>query len=320
MAAPVWILHDGKIGLRNQAMGVAEAVGLPFEDRQLDIRLPWRALPPALWWRALDAQSPGAVPLAPPWPQLVIGAGGRAAAPALAIKRAAGNACLAVHVQNPHCRRNAFDLLIVPEHDRLRGRNVMVTQGAVHRVTRAKLDLAAIDWTPRLAHLPQPRIAVLLGGANGSFTLPPERAGEIAGDLARLAESGYGLMITPSRRTPPESLVRIREATAGLPVEIWDGVGENPYFGYLGLADFVLATADSVSMITEATATGRPVYVLDLPGGAAKFRRFHAAMNRAGLTRPFLGQIESWTYPPRDDTGDAGRVIRAMLEERGLAS
>jgi uncharacterized protein len=105
---------------------------------------------------------------------------------------------------------------------------------------------------------------------------------------------------------------------AGLPAEIWDGAGDNPYFGYLGLADHVLATADSVSMITEASATGKPVHILQLPGGSAKFERFHAAMAAAGVTRVFTGRLDEWSYPPRDDTAEAGSRIRAMMEERGL--
>ncbi len=55
-------------------------------------------------------------------------------------------------------------------------------------------------------------------------------------------------------------------------------------------------TADSVSMISEAAATGKPVHILDLDGGSAKFARFHAAMQDAGITRPFTGRIEVWSY------------------------
>ena len=76
---------------------------------------------------------------------------------------------------------------------------------------------------------------------------------------------------------------------AGLPASIWDGTGDNPYFAYLALADAVLVTADSVSMISEAAATGKPVHVLDLDGGSAKFSRFHQLMQHAGITRPFAG-------------------------------
>jgi mitochondrial fission protein ELM1 len=318
MNDPVWILHDGKSGLRNQALGVAEAVGLPFSEKTLAIRYPWRALPPAWWLGALHAPGPGGDRLEPPWPRLVIGAGGRAAAPMLAIRNAARGRCLAVQIQTPAIAARRFDLIVVPSHDRLRGPNVMVSRGAVHRVTRAVLDQARREWEPLLAHLPRPRVAVLIGGDNGSYRLPIERASEIARDLAGLARAGSGLMITPSRRTGPAAEAAIRKALSGLPAEIWDGTGENPYFGYLALADHILVTADSISMITEATATGRPVQVIGLDGGGAKFRRFHEAFAADGLTRPFLGSLQDWHYEPCDDTAEAGARIRRMLEQRGL--
>jgi mitochondrial fission protein ELM1 len=318
--APVWILHDGKVGLRNQVMGVAEAVGLPFAEKRLEVRLPWKILPPALWFNAVHAPGPGGDRLVPPWPILVIAAGGRASAPALAIRRRAGGRCLVVQIQDPRIAPKHFDLMLVPEHDSPRGPNVIVTHGAVHRVTGAKLAAAARIWAENFDHLPRPRAAVLLGGSNGVYRLEPETMGAIAAQLAALARSGVGLMVTPSRRTGPAAETILREALAGLPAVIWDGAGENPYFGMLGLADHVIATADSISMITEASATGKPVHVIPLPGGSQKFDRFHDSMRASGIVRPFTGALEDWTYPARNDTEAAGARIRAMLTERGLIS
>lgn len=320
MSAPLtWILHDGKIGLRNQALGIAEAVGLlPIAEKRLAIRYPWKMLPPSLWLCALAAPGPKGDRLAPPWPRLVIGAGGRAAAPALAIKAAAGGRCLVVHIQDPKIAPARFDLMVVPEHDRVRGDNVIVTQGAVHRVTREKLDAAAREWQSRLAFLPRPRVAVLIGGNNGIYRFGPEEMQPLAAQLAALARSGFGLMITPSRRTGAESEAILRAALEGLPAYIWDGEGENPYFGILGLADHVIATADSISMITEAGATGKPVHVVPLPGGSAKFERFHKAMRDSGITRPYTGELEVWDYAPRDDTARAAARIRQMMQEKNL--
>jgi mitochondrial fission protein ELM1 len=318
MSAPVWILHDGKVGLRNQVMGVAEAVGLPFEEKRLDIRYPWKVLPPALWLAALKAPGPGGDRLAPPWPRLVIGGGWRAAPPGLAVRAAAKGRCVAVHIQDPKLPPRLFDLMIVAEHDKARGANVIVTKGAVHRVTRAVLDRAAEAWAPRLAYLPSPRVAVLIGGSNGDYVLDAARMTRLAEDLAALARAGIGLMVTPSRRTGAENEAILRRHLSGPGIEIWDGTGENPYFGYLGLADHVIATADSISMITEASATGKPVHVVDLPGGSKKFAHFHTLMREAGITRPFEGQLADWHYPVAEETAEAGRRIRTLMTTKGL--
>jgi mitochondrial fission protein ELM1 len=247
----------------------------------------------------------------------VIGAGGRSAAPALAVREAADGCCLAVQIQDPKIAPRHFDLMLIPEHDTVRGPNVMVTRGAVHRVTPDKLAEAAALWRPRLEHLPHPRVAVLIGGS-GAYGLTPETMADLAGRLAKLCRDGAGLMVTPSRRTGEASERVLRAVLSGLPAEIWDGSGENPYFGYLALADHILATADSVSMITEASATGKPVQILPLPGGSAKFERFHRAMEASGVTRLYTGRLESWHYPLRDDTAAAGVRIRAMLADRAL--
>src|SRR5271156_2900697 len=134
-----WVLHDGKAGMASQALGLAEATGFSFIEKRLDIRFPWRCLPPRLWLLPLAATRASDETLSPPWPDLVIGCGRNAAMPALAIRRASSGRTLAAQIQNPGVGCGEFDLLVVPEHDRLRGPQVIVTRGAVHRVTRARL-------------------------------------------------------------------------------------------------------------------------------------------------------------------------------------
>jgi mitochondrial fission protein ELM1 len=123
------------------------------------------------------------------------------------------------------------------------------------------------------------------------------------------------LAITPSRRTATERLALLRRRLEGLPAFIWDGSGDNPYFAMLGVADAIIVTADSVSMVSEAAATGKPVYIVELEGGSRKFARFHQAMRDAGITRPFAGTIETWRYTPPDDTARAAEEIRRRFAE-----
>jgi mitochondrial fission protein ELM1 len=311
-----WILHDGKAGMASQALGLAEATGFPFIEKRLDIRFPWVCLPPQLWFLPFHAAGETGASLHPPWPDLVIACGRNAAMPALAVRRASGGYTVAAQIQNPKIRRAKFDLMVVPEHDRLRGPRVMVTRGAVHRVTQERLA-AERNRFPALAEMPRPILSVLIGGNNRAYRLTLRRVDEIAGALASILHSGGGsVLVTPSRRTASTGLGLLRKRLEGLSAAIWDGSGENPYFAYLALADAVLVTADSVSMISEAAATGKPVYILELDGGNSKFVRFHEAMRAAGITRPFSGRIESWSYPIPDDTARAGAALRALVLER----
>ena len=138
---------------------------------------------------------------------------------------------------------------------------------------------------------------MLIGGSNRAYRLTLRRLGEIADAIAAAARAPAArLCVTPSRRTGEAGLALLRDRLAGLPASIWDGTGDNPYFAYLAVADAFLVTADLVSMVSEAAATGKPVHILELDGGDAKFARFHEAMREAGITRPFTGSIESWSY------------------------
>src|SRR5580704_2633559 len=170
-AAPlVWVLHDGKAGMASQALGLAEATGFRFVEKSLAVRAPWAWLPPQLWPAPLSAVSDGGLPLRPPWPDLVIGCGRNTVAPALAIRRASGGRTVAAQIQDPRIGRDEFDLMLVPEHDKLRGPRVMVTKGALHRVTNEKLA-AARQRFPELAALPRPMLGVLIGGSNRAYEL-----------------------------------------------------------------------------------------------------------------------------------------------------
>lgn len=301
-------MTDGKPGMENQCLGLAEALGLAPDVRRVHPRAPWRWLPPHLWvapLRAVDG-------LTPPWPDLLIATGRQTVAPALAIK-ASSPQTFAVQIQDPVFGRGRFDLIAVPEHDGVSGSNVATTLGALHRVTPARLAEAADRFRAMLAPLPRPHVAVLLGGTNKQYRFTEERARTLATGLARLPG---GLAVTPSRRTDPAALDIIRAALAQKPAVIWDGSGENPYFGFLALADAIVATGDSVSMVSEACATGKPVYVFDLAGRSRKFERFHRALRERGFARPFDGTLADWRYTPLDDTGRVAAEVRRRFARR----
>src|SRR3546814_5912369 len=167
-----WVLTDGKIGMLNQALGLVEAVGaamdgpdgLAIEQKTLRPAAPWRWLPPLAWPIGLTGKcvmgvGPGGDPLQPPWPDLLVTCGRHAVGPSLAIGRLSGGRSFRVHIQHPHVDPRRFDLVVAPAHDRLDGPTVMVTTGAIHRVTRAQLDAAAARLRPSVAHLPEPRVA-----------------------------------------------------------------------------------------------------------------------------------------------------------------
>jgi len=305
--------------MENQAIALAEKVGLPFMVKRVYPNPPWIWLPPGWWPSPLAALSDDSDTIAPPWPDLIISCGRRAVPYAILAKTRSKGVVTTVHIQNPKTRLAAFDLIVTPRHDHLKGPNVIETKAALHRITNQRLKEAANQLQSSLSHLPRPLVAVLIGGNNGCYRLTQETILALARQLKILCRDfGIGLVVTPSRRTGDENIQILRQSLEGLPAEVWNFQGANPYFGFLGLADSIIVTCDSINMVTEACATGKPVHVVHLDGGNRKFNEFHDNMRAAGYTRTFKGQLENWSYQLADDTTNVAKRIQQLLRSKGV--
>ncbi|MGD1879487.1 MAG: mitochondrial fission ELM1 family protein [Kiloniellaceae bacterium] len=312
-----WGVTDGKAGMEIQCKGLAEALGFTPDIKRVSVTKPWRWLPAGLIRDPLATLGPKGDRLAPPWPDLWIASGRQTVPLTRDLRKQSGGRSFTVQIQTPAIDPAAIDLIVTPEHVRLRAANVLTTRGSLGQVTPQRLAEAAARFGPRYAQLPEKRIGVLIGGDNKVFRLDSRTMTKLTDQLAALARAGWGLMITPSRRTGERNEAILRRGLAGLPADIWDGpgdtAGENPYFGILALADHLVVTGDSVNMVSEAASTGKPVHVVDLQGHAPKFSRFHQALQEAGITRPFSGELEEWTYTPLAETQRAAEEIRRRL-------
>ncbi|MFN3614371.1 MAG: mitochondrial fission ELM1 family protein [Rubrimonas sp.] len=323
----IWAISDGKQGDARQARALAQAVarrvGGSVSERTVAIRPGLDRLPAWGWdlaTRLRGGPQPAdwpfrglvdAAALSGPWPAMAIGCG-RRAAPFVAAMRRFG-ASRAVQIMSPQMRLAAFDAVVAPAHDGLTGRNVVNTLGALNDLDASVLAAEAARWRPRLGHIPTPRVAVLVGGPSGSAAFGALALETLMDGLTRLAGDGAGLMITPSRRTPRGVTERLADALSGLGGWIWGGVGDNPYPGILGLADAIVVTADSVNMASEAAATGKPVLVSAVDRLDPKHRRFHQALQRAGVSRPFAGALDRWDYQPLREAERIADGLAALL-------
>lgn len=312
-----WLLTNGGAGMLNQCIGLAEALGVRWTDKRLAVRQPWMSLPPSLWPFPLAAAGPGSSDLSPPWPDLLIASGRQTVAVAAAIRRASGGRTFTVQIQKPGIGPGRFDLVVTPKHDRLAGGNVISTMGGLNRITPDRLAQEAARFAATVEGLPRPLVAVLIGGTSKAYSMTGESCRDLAAKLRAMAEAdGVGFAVTASRRTGAANERILRDALDGLPAVWWDGTGDNPYIGWLGLADAFVVTSDSVNMISEACATGKPVLVHDLPGGNAKFERFHRLFRDAGLIRPFAGRLERYDYAPLAETAEVARIVRERMAAR----
>jgi mitochondrial fission protein ELM1 len=220
---------------------------------------------------------------------------------------------------DPKVGIKAADLNWVPEHDKLRGPNVITTHTPPHSFSPARLAALRLTMPAPIAALPQPRVAVMLGGPNGDYRYTLGAMRKLGSALQSLVDLGASLMITPSRRTPPAITRLINEATASARRLLWDGEGENPYPHFLAHADVFIAPADSVNMTGEPCATGKPIYVFEPEGGSEKFKRYHEGLRRRGITRPMpdcFERLEAWTYAPLDSARDIAEEIARRWSKR----
>jgi mitochondrial fission protein ELM1 len=313
-APSCWIVTDGKVGMTNQCLGLADALGLKPVLKRVRLRTPWRDLTPYFRFGGRMQFTQRSDRLEPPWPDLLIATGRHSVAASILVRRLSRGATRTVQIQNPVISLHHFDLVVTPRHDNLAGSNVMLTRGALHRVTPALLKEGADSLGWRLQHLKRPYITVLIGGSNAVYKLDAETMRSLADRLASAARAvKASLLITPSRRTGEENVELLRDALVDVPHYMWLGHGDNPYFGLLGLADYIVATSDSVNMVSEAASTGKPVYVAKLPGGSPKFNAFHDRLVAEGVTRVFEDKFESYTYEPLDDVSAVAAKVRTLL-------
>jgi len=308
--------------MENQALGLAEAVARRTPAVVTVKRVKWRSvfdrLPIALkarWMLDPAAGSPFPPP-GTPWPDLWI-ATGRATLPlSLAVRRLSHGLTFVVQTQDPRLSPGRFDLVVAPAHDRLAGPNVISITGSPHRITPEVLARAAPAFAGRLAPLPRPRVAVMIGGRSQAFDLPTDHAAALADRISTaIGAAGGSILLTFSRRTPDTARAILTARLGGLPGVIWDDQGDNPLFAFLHFADHILVTEDSANMAGEAASTGKPVHVLPMVArkSPGKFARLQADLAGRGATRPFDGGLSAWTYPPLAETDRAARATLAAM-------
>lgn len=296
-----FIVSDGRRGIENQALGLAEALSDLTPLRLMPVHVP----------RTGPIPDPG--PIAP---EVWIGCG-RAAVRASEVHRRAFPDCTMVYIQHPRENMARFDLIIPPRHDRLDGPNVFSILGSANRITPARLAEGAAPFASRMAGFGTPRAAVLIGGDSRHHRFGEAVNTYLIERLAFLRACDVALLITVSRRTPDALKDALRERFSH-DEGVWlheDGA-PNPYFAFLEGADWIFVTEDSTNMLTEAAATGKPVFRLPVAGDPGKFRRLYAELEAYGAVRPFLGRLDRWRYRPLRETGRAAQRVLEILDAK----
>jgi hypothetical protein len=325
----IWLVIGDKLGDNAQVEIIAEALGWPCECKQLYFLAPYVLGKPPFKASLYHLDTSRSAALEPPWPDLVITIGRRPAMAALWIHEQSGGHTRIVLLGRPKRWLEKFALVIATPQYCLPDRpNVLPIDLPLMRSNTVAVTAAAAAWQPRLAALPRPLIAVLVGGQTKPFVFDTKVAAQLLAQLGRVvAETGGTLYLTTSRRTPPAVVETLQ---AGLPpgaiLYRWQADDPaNPYLALLGLADRFIVSGDSISMLVEVARLGRPLAIFPLPYKRAMVERLGNALTRliqpgaAGRRAPLqalgdrLYRLGVIGYS-RDLT-----AVHELLIERGLA-
>ena len=304
------LVTDGHAGNLRQARALAQAMGLADDaELQLQPGLLARWLAPRRWpllhapfgpaFRA-ECRSP---------PAIAIGCG-RQAALATRLLRQAGSRV--IQILDPRIDPRHWDLVIVPEHDRLRGGNVLSLLGSLHPVDDAWLAQAR-HADARLAGLPSPHVLLLVGGPTRHAPLDDAGFARLLADLqAQARASGGSLSLSASRRTPEGWKQAIAGMDPGVPGLRWRDPrdGPNPYASLLAQADRIVCTPDSVNMLSEAAATRVPLQAWAIERVHGRARAFLDALQARGRLQPFAAP---WPDAPAEPLRETPRIAAEVL-------
>jgi mitochondrial fission protein ELM1 len=267
----VWLIDAYRAGERAQVMALVKALGWSVEVKSLSYRK-YEFLTNV--FRGSDLRGikrDQSSPLRAPWPELVISSGLRNEPVCRWIRDQSSGKTKIVHVGRPWADPSRFDLVVTTPQYRIPQRdNVLQNSLTLHQVNAQRLQRERNRWRAQFEHLPTPRTAVCVGGDSGPYTFGPKAAVRLARQANKLAQRhGGSLLVSTSSRTSSTAAQALENALeAPHYFYRWrPGDDANPYFGILGLADQFIVTADSISMLSEACASGRPVFMFDLGSG-----------------------------------------------------
>ena len=314
-----WILSDGTIGMEVQCIALAEALGFEYDKKH--IKPYWlNRIFPSL------AQLPG-LPLATDFtqitpqssPDILITCGRRHAGASIALKRLSKGTTYTIHIQDPKISSKHFDLLIIPEHDRPRAHNIILSNGSLTRITKSILDKEAQLIKQEVKSLIGKKIAVNIGGDTKDNQVDDQTIKKLISSLNQFStDYKCSLMITTTNRTSESLKKALTSLTKNPNIILWTGGGRNPYAGFLGVADAIIVTSDSINMISEACSTGKPVNIFPLGKNSEKREKFIGSLERMGLVKYFNGEYRSWGYEPLNETARVANLINIKLKEKEI--
>jgi mitochondrial fission protein ELM1 len=331
----VWALTDARPAASAPVVRLAEALGWPFEVKQLAFNALF-ACPNLLLGSSLaslDRQASS--PLDPPWPDLVIGWGRRSVPVARWIREQSGGRTRLVQLDRPRAPFEAFDLIVTTPQYRLPVRpNVQHNAAPLAVIDPSALTRARGQWEQRLGNLPRPFVALLVPAGHGAHALDRATAERLGREAVAMAAKQGGSLLLAVEPDVPNEVANALQAALDCPHHDFGtepAAGPESRTAALALADAVIVAGHDPHALGAACQSGKQVLVYRLPGWRERIPalgRLESLLPRK-LRLTYRGTPFQQTAPARMadrlvESGlvaggrDTGGVARA-LEARGLA-
>ena len=308
------LLTQGMHGMVSQVEGLARALGLTYKHQSIKLKPLWSLLPPKFTPISENLVKEKFVCDS----KIIISCGRKSVIPSIALKKRLGKEIFTIHVQDPKVSLKHFDLVISPEHDNVKGDNVLTTKGAIHYLTKKEIkdNLNYLNVNKEKKKL----VAFIIGGPNKYYNYNEQAIQQLFTKIKTLfTPDKYKIIIVPSYRTP-EKIIKKAFDTFNFNHTVIKTVDKKAYLSALALADISVVTCDSTSMISEAAITGKPVYIAMMKSNKnnGRFKKFYSLLTDLGITRELKDSVEEWSYESLNEVNRVAPIIKTKMKTNGI--
>jgi hypothetical protein len=307
------LLTEGYHGMISQVEGLAKALNADFQHRIVKLNWLWNYIPPKLSPVSRLILKDGQYISENEKFDLVISCGRKSVIPSIFFKKK-NKKVFTIHIQNPKVRFNNFDLIVAPEHDKLKGENVITSKGTIHYITRSEIEKARSYLLDKIQN--EKIVSLILGGPNKYYNFSNEELINIFREIKlSFISQGYKAIIIPSMRTPKRIIdLAINEFLSdGFVV---NSVDKQAYLSSFAIANSIVVTCDSTSMISEAAISGKPIFVAHMQPkrNNYRFKRFYKLFRELGVIKNLGEKVENWTYDSFNEAERIATIINSRLK------
>ena len=307
------LLTEGMHGMISQVEGMAKALNTDYIHKIVRLNFPWNLIPPK-FTPISDIVLKDKINMDNnEIPDLIISCGRKSVIPSIFFKKK-NSKIFTIHIQDPKVSLKNFDAIVAPEHDNLKGDNVYNSKGAIHYITEMEISKAREYLSEKIKS--EKIISLILGGPNKYYSFNSDQIINLFDQVKSIfVSNGYRVIIIPSMRTPKETInLAIREmSSCG---HVVDKVDKQAYLSAYALANYVIVTCDSTSMISEAATSGKPIFVAHMKAkkNNYRFKRFFELFKQMGITRDLGEKVESWTYNKHNEAQRIATEIKNKIK------